>query len=175
MQRSLLAQRYAAAYLNIYGTQYTREHIQLIEQLLQYLNKHKKALFYLKLSCINPLVKKSILMNVFARYGLTDTVSTLLDLLIAHKRLFMIIEVLQSIVQTYKKRHAIITWVIKSPAVLQQTDLETIYQFLENKTGMRAEYTSIIDKNVLAGIRIQSGTLLWEYSARQQLKKLMAL
>jgi ATP synthase F1 delta subunit len=175
MQRSILASRYAVAHLNIFGKLYTREHVQLIEQLLHYFQAHKEALFYLKLSCIKPSVKKSILINICARYGLRDDFNELFDLLITHKRLFMIIDVLYALVRTYKERNAIVEWVVKSAIVLQPTDVGVIYQFLEKKTGMRAEYTSVIDKKLVAGIRVQSTTLLWEYSVRQQLKRIRAV
>lgn len=175
MQRSLLARRYAQAYLNIFGKQYTREHIKLVEDLIYFLRTHKEALFYLKLSCIKSSVKKNILSNTFARYGLKDNFDKLLDILIEHKRLFMIFDVLSSIVDEYKKRNTIGEWLIKSASPLQSQDLEIVYQFLEKKTGMRAEYTYKTDPSLIAGIRLQSSTLLWEHSASAQLKKIAAL
>lgn len=172
MHKSLLARRYACAFLNVYGRKYTREDIQHLEQLSRYFSEHKDALFYLKLSCIKPTIKKSILLNIFAHYTIKNYFDKLLDLLIMHNRLFMIIDVLYSIIQVYKERNHVIAWDIKSAIPLDTDDLKILYQFLESKTGMNAEYTFHVDKKLVAGIRIQSATLLWEHSVSQQLKRL---
>ena len=133
MQRSVLAQRYAAAYLNAFGVAYTREHVQRLEQLVQYFQLHKKALFYIKLSCITSSVKKTILLNICSRFGLKDHYGLLCDMLIRHKRLFMIVDVLSCIVHLYKKRQGIIEWVIQSALVLDIAEIEHVYHFLEKK------------------------------------------
>ena len=169
MQQSLLARRYAQAYLNIFGQKYTHEHSMLIAPLMYYMRTHKEALFYLKLSCIKSSVKKNILSKMFAAYGLKDDFDTLLDVLIKHKRLFMLSEVLYCIAQLYKKRNNIIEWTVKSASLMQPEDLEIVYHFLEKKTGMHAEYTYKTDPTLLAGIRLQSNTYLWQHSIRRQL------
>ena len=61
---------------------------------------------------------------------------------------------------------------ISSSHDITQQDLDAIERFLVNQTGLSIIYTYAIDKKLIAGIRLQSNTLLWECSINKQLTQI---
>ena len=53
---------------------------------------------------------------------------------------------------------------------LDKKELTTIQHFLEEKTKKTIIYNHKINKDLIAGIRLLSNTLLWEHSIAQQLR-----
>jgi len=55
---------------------------------------------------------------------------------------------------------------------IDNQNLETIKKFLAHKTEKKIISDYKIDKSIVAGIRLQSSTLLWEYSVYKQCETL---
>lgn len=70
----------------------------------------------------------------------------------------------------YREKHGILFCTLTSSHLLEEAEKEAAIQFVEQKTGKRFFYTSIVNERLIAGIRIEGETLLWEHSIAQHLR-----
>ena len=173
MQESVIPKKYATAFLNLYIEKLAPDFIKRLDKLIELMRGRHEALFYVKLSCIDDTIKKDILNKLFERFELEKEFRQLINVLAEHKRLFMMYQVLISMRQLYKQRKNIIECTITSSHTLSPQMLEHVQQFFEKKSGNKQVlYNSYKDKALIAGIRIQSDTFLWEHSIAKQLEAL---
>ena len=173
MQESVVAKKYAAAFLNVYMSYLKPNFIDRLDNLIKLMGQHREALFYIKLSCIPDTIKKEALNKLFEQFGLEKEFGYLINLLVEHKRLFMLYQVLEYMRELYKQRNGIIECTITYSHPVSREALEEIEAFYEKKSGnTKVIYKAYTDKNLIAGIRIQSDTYLWEHSIAKQLEAL---
>ncbi len=167
----LLAHRYAIAFLNVYQHSLTVPVIKRLAELIKFLESHKQSLFYVKVSSIPEIIKRDVLGQLFEQFELkTPAFFALLTTLAQHKRLFLSLPILHKIYQDYEKRMNISEFVVATATQLNQDQITTIQKFLEKQIQQAVDLTVTLDRSLIAGIRIQSDTLLWEHSIRKQLK-----
>lgn len=175
MYESILAKRYARAFLNVFSEKISFEDIQNIEKLADFFHLHRQAFFYIKLSCIKASIKQEILNKLFERFKLHGLLTPLLDLLIKHKRLALITMTLPIISTLYKADHAIVDWTINSSQQLSADQLTTLQKFIESKTDQDVHFNFHLDKNLIAGIKAYSKDMLLEHSVEETLRKITTL
>ncbi|MGC2310924.1 MAG: ATP synthase F1 subunit delta [Candidatus Babeliaceae bacterium] len=168
----VIARRYAQAFLNSFNKNIPHELVEKLNHLFLFLNQHKDALSYLKLSCVPSKIKKEMLEQVCEQYGLKDFLHPLITVLAEHKRLWLFVSVIQILRALYKEFLGIIEWSIRSFPVLTEPELQHIVQFIEQKTEKKAHYTYTSDEELIAGVRIQSDSYVWEHSVQQILRSL---
>lgn len=167
-----LAKRYATAYVNLFYAQLDVPIVERAEQAADFLMDNPSALLVLKLSTIPAHDQRACLEQLLIHYKLPDTLLRLVDLLIEQNRLALFPHILYQMSQLYKQRQGIMEYTIKSVHKLDTQALALIRGFLEKLSGKRIIATEKIDKSLIAGIRLQSDTTLWEYSIQQQLREL---
>ena len=91
-------------------------------------------------------------------------------MLINDKRAGLFDFVLKQITLLYKRRNKILSFTISTAHPLTQEAVESVKQFLERVTGCDIIYEYKIDKSLIAGMRLQSETLLWEHSVKKNLQ-----
>jgi len=170
--KEIIARKYANAFLNLYVDEISEENFNAIKKLEIFFENHKKAIYFLSLPNINDKEKEKLLSELFEKFGINTLLKPLIKLLFNHKRIFLIHQVLRDIRLLYKERKNIMRFTITSSHQLDNHDLETIKKFLVYKTGKKIISDYKIDKSIVAGIRLQSSTLLWEYSVYKQCETL---
>jgi len=170
--KKIVAQKYAKAFVNIYLDQISIDNFTNIKKLEAFFNTHKKFTYFLSIPNIKIVQKEKLLQELFEKFNLETLLSPLVHILAAQKRLFLIDIILKNIRLLYKKRNNIMMFNITSSHQLDKESLEIVKQFLAYKTGKKIMYQYAIDKELVAGIRLQSGTLLWEYSIDKQCEAL---
>jgi ATP synthase F1 delta subunit len=167
----ILAKKYAQAMINIHGQDWSLKQAQAFAQAAQFLKERRRTLFFLRLSSIEKDIKKEGLLMVCKQYALPKDTETLIDLLLAHKRSFLVHRVFDWLYQLYLRKHNILSCLFKSSHELSKTSVATAQQFLKKLTGCDIITTEIVDPSLIAGLRLQSNTILWEYSVAQHLKR----
>lgn len=167
-----IAYKYAIAFLNVYRDRLTFDDIKNIHEAAQFLSKHRRALFLLKVPIIKQQIKQEGLYAFCRRFGLIDEVHNLIKLLLKHKQAYLLADVLKAIVYWYQQQHHISNIMVTSSIVLPQSYRDAIVQFVDQRVMGIKQYRFEINPQLIAGIRIQSDTILWEISIDKRLREL---
>lgn len=77
-----------------------------------------------------------------------------------------------AIYQTYIAQQSTELFTIESSHQLTDEQKKLIEKFLSKKIGKKIRATAVINPALIAGLRLQSATRVWEYSVRKQLQAL---
>lgn len=166
-----IVRKYAHAYNNIFGHELAYEHIENIEKAASFLRMHSRALFLLKVPLIPYDVKKKGLADFINRFALPNSFLLLIELLLKDKRAGLLADVLEQIKDIYIEEHAVHHFTVTSAVALDEQQKADIKTFLADMVQGTIIYTYGVDKNLIAGIRLQSENLLWERSIDKQLRE----
>lgn len=86
----------------------------------------------------------------------------------------MFIDVVEQIMLAYREHKGLLEVTCRTAVPLTDEQVAAIHEFLHEKTGKKIILIMVIDSSLLAGIRLQSETFLWEYSIGRQLQALRA-
>lgn len=164
-----VARNYAIAFLNSFIDDISLDDFQAIRAFLRFLKEHKKMLSMLNVPGLSAETKVHALQKILEGLSAPESLTRLMVVLVEHKRTFLIRDVVAHIVSLYKRRKKIALFTITSSHRLLDDELQSIQDFLAQKTGETILYDYAIDKDLIAGICCQSETLLWEHSMRKQL------
>jgi len=170
-----LARRYAKAFTNVFFSQLSLPDVEHIFQAADYLASRRRTRFFLRLPAIDISIKKQVLDLVCKRFSLPLPVEQIIDLLLMHKRPYLLHQVLFHIAELYYDRQNILTFTITSSHPLAPESIEVIQNFLARKTGCTILYTHKVDKKLIAGIRLKSEVFVWEYSIHKHLRRVKQL
>jgi len=170
--KQIIARKYAKAFLNIYLDKITLNDFNSIKNLAAFFSTHKTSLYFLSIPSINATTKQGAINELLKKFNLYQLFEPLIRTLITAKRTFLIYDILREIIVLYKQRKNIIMFNIISSHRLENSDLKIIEKFLAIKTNKKIMSKSTINKELVAGIRLQSNTLLWEYSIYKQCETL---
>jgi F-type H+-transporting ATPase subunit delta len=165
-----IAKKYAQAFLNVFEQTISPADFDQLCLLGQFLNAHKRALFFLGLPHIPLDEKVRTVTAMINRYKLPVSLSKLFTLLIEDGRSLLMGEVMNQVCEEYRIRNNIQTFAITSSHTLKQEELADIKSLLEHATKTKVVYSYKLDKKLVAGLRLQSATSLWEYSIEKQLR-----
>lgn len=172
LHEALLARRYAQAYADYLGDQFSPHDYTAYQRMYNFLFHHKQALFYLQLETIRDELKTGTIKRIAQRHGITN-LDKLIDLLQKQRRLAMIGKVLRALIDEYRQRAGLVAWTIASSCKLSAEQEKSIITFLGQTTDKKIEAHFKIDPTLIAGLSMHSATLRWEYSVRKQLQKIM--
>ena len=172
MSRKNVVRNYSIAFLNSCIDEISIDDFLVMRNVRTLLQENRQMLYALDFPGVTLEQKVDVLDEVLEKFALPSCLGDLFALLIKHKRTALICPVLAQVCSLYKKRKKILFFRITSAHSLQEDELETIQQFLANKTEKTVLYEWALDKNLIAGIRCQSETLVWEHSVRKQLDDL---
>lgn len=174
VQEAPIARRYAQAFLNVFIDAISLDDCSHIEMAAHFLTKHRQALFFLTLPHIEFSTKVSLLERLMKSLSVDPSINKLIKLLIRDKRLFLLPEVFEQISLLYREEKNIKLFMVMSSHTLEEKALRVVQRFLATKIGCDIVYTYKENRDLIAGIRLQSDTLLWEYSIRKQLMMMQA-
>lgn len=169
---TLLAKKYATAFLNIYLSKISLDDYHAIKSAADYFAHHYCFFFLLNTPTIPTTTKRTTLIKLFDELRLPSALQPLIELILKHHRLFLIPALFKQLTMVYENRKKIIPFTFFSSHVLTKKELETLSTFLEKKINRTVMYKQVYNKKLIAGVRMQSDIFLWEYSIAKQLKAL---
>lgn len=164
-----LAKKYALAFYDLYKKKITSSLVTRCQALASLLQEKKQLLSLLTLPVVSDDVQKTLLQALIKKAALPSFFSGLIDLLIEQKRIALLPAIFDELVQVYYDDNHIMLFAISSSHTLSQSQLKVLKQFLAVRTGDDIIYTYSVDPKLIAGVRMQSNTLLWEYSIKKSL------
>lgn len=171
-KETFVARKYARAYLNVFGNDFTIEQFQAFEALGTFLSQHQRVLFFLQLRHIDDQKKQVILQDIVTKLKIPASFMHLVNLLLKDKRASLLEEVVNQVANLYKELNHVIPIAITTSHELNETSCAIIRNFIAQKTSCIVLAHKTVDPTLIAGLRIQSDTLLWEYSVRKQLQQI---
>jgi len=167
--RTTLARKYANAFLNCFIEDINLDEFYALCALELFLKSNQKILYFLSLSHIDSDIKKDFLHTLFEQFKVIAACNALARILIDNKRGQLLCGVLKQVIMIYRQRKKIVSFVIATSHHVPADQIAVIQQFLAHQIGCDIIYECVVDKKLIAGIRVQSDTLLWEYSIGKQL------
>ncbi len=175
MNYTVVAKKYAQAFISVFGKELTYADIVTIESAQKFLSTHRRTLFFLQLSQFNAATKSSMIEDLLGYFSLPHQFLKLFLLLLQHNRSFYIPSVLFFVAQLYKERMNIVSFSVMSSHHLNEKQREQIKYFLGRSTGKSITCSYVIKKSLIAGIAMRSVDYMWEYSVSKQLLCLRSL
>lgn len=173
MQNLFIAKRYAQAFLHVFGLQ--SADISKIKEAIHFLENHHEIFSLLKVPLLSSTIKlKTLNDSIIDRFALPSSLKKLIELLILHKRSYLIKDVLNQIEVLYQNQQKIETFTITSAVPLEKKDLTILEHYLARQINKSIVYETKTDSDLIGGIRMQSPEYLWEYSMRKQLAAIQA-
>lgn len=169
----ILARRYAQAYLHLFGAQITDHTIVQLKAFVAWYLRHAHGFSYLDLASFSAQAKIQLVMRSAARFELQQ-LEKLVTLLAQQNRLGLLVPVLQTIIALYQHEHHRTDVVLTSAHQLTDAEQRKLQQFFEQKTGQHSTIVAKLDPRLIAGVRLQSDTFLWEHSVAKQLRAVRA-
>lgn len=164
-----LARKYAQAFLNCFVTQIDQDGFDSLCELESFFRMNKKVIYFLSLASIDMQTKEKFMHKFFKQFGVEQWCDQLVHTLLINKRGQLLYLVLKQIIILYRVYHNIALFHIVSSHALSEEDIAIVQQFLAQVSSCDIIYEYTVDKRLIAGIRLQSDTLLWEYSIDKQL------
>lgn len=165
-----VAQRYARAFLNVFGSELSVQEIANIKEAAIYFLQHQHACFLMDLSLLPQKEKEKAIDTICKRFALPAFCKKLCMLLIEHQRAFLLVGVFAYIVEEYFKDTSTHFFVVSTTTDLNDSEKQTVESFLERhiEGSVSCEYKR--DKTLIAGMRIYSHNLLWDNSVKGRLR-----
>ena len=167
-----VSRNYAIAFLNSFENEISSEDFLKIREVRQLWQENKKVFYFLNLPGFDMEKKLGSIQEILKKMTAPDSLKELIFLLIRHGRASLIATVLDKVCSLYKERKNILFFTITSSHDISKEQLSLVQQFLAHKTGKTILYDWSIDKSLIAGMRCESETLVWEHSISRQLDDL---
>ncbi len=170
-----LAKKYARACINLFVDQIDRSFIEQLDALSAYLYTHRALLFYVQRSALDGDRTKKKVYEMMDAFEGGRLLRPLVDLLIAHKRIFLLPSVMQHLSRLALEKKNIMKFTIESAPALSSQEREVVHEFLTDATGKQIISRTVTNKDLIAGVRVYSATLGFEQSIRKQLRALKSV
>lgn len=166
----VVSKKYAQAFLNSYTSIISYDDIKHIEQIGSAIKHNKLMTALLKVPSMEDKELQSMIVERIKNFGFPASMNKVVDLLAQTQRLFLLPAICHWIAVYFRERQRIIQFLVTSSQPLSNIDKEVVGQFLKNNTQSFIESLYQIDRELIAGLRMQSETYLWEKSIAQKLR-----
>ncbi len=170
--QTMLARKYAQACINIFLDQINDQDCQNIKQAKQFLRVNHKIILLLGVPSLDFAEKKQALDLFADHFELPEVIKKLLFQLLKDNRTELMHEVLRALYRLYNESKKIMAFEITSSHQISDHDIGIIECFLAHTTKRVIIYEYKVNSQLIAGIRMQSDTFLWEHSIRKHLRKI---
>lgn len=167
-----IAKKYAIAYLNVYQNTLNHKDVEAIFTAFSFFKKNHNFMHILSVVTIEKGEMATIFENLIEYFCLPGSLYKLMVLLVKQKRVGYLPDVFQDIYALYKLRNNIIELEIKTADTIDLHAAQTFETFFSQQSGYKIESKIAVDKDLIAGVRLQSDFFLWEYSIASRLKTL---
>ena len=171
IHEQMVARKYARAFLKVFSAQIKKDDFARLESISAILERKKGLVLFLRLGIIPPAIKAETVIQLLHENHLFFPWDILIHALLKHKRIVILTLVFAYIKRFYFEMIDTLIWHVSSSVPLDLESQKTIEEFLIAKTNKKSECSYHIDKKLIAGVRMQTDTLLWEYSIAKKLRK----
>lgn len=161
-QSDLLASRYARALFEYVKPPFEEQTLFKLEALASFLKQYQ-----LRLVGIDRLTLERI-VNLYKLEKIK--LNLILMLLEKRKALPLFRSVITVFLTLYKEYHTSMVCVLRSSHLLTDEQKNTFISCIERLSGKRIFYSFVHDRSLIAGIRIESETMVWEHSISRKLR-----
>lgn len=116
--------------------------------------------------------KAQVIRDVLARSGFTDKTSRFILLLLDHKRLDLLGDVLETLPVLWNERRGVATFEVSSVVTLAEAQKRRLKAELERLEGGPVFLRYSIDPGLVAGFSLQRGNVIYDASLRGHLAKI---
>jgi F-type H+-transporting ATPase subunit delta len=116
--------------------------------------------------------KAQVIRDVLARSGFADKTSRFILLLLDHKRLDLLDDVLETLPVLWNERRGVATFEVSSVVTLAEGQKRRLQAELERLEGRPVFLRYSIDPELVAGFSLQKGNVIYDASLRGQLAKI---
>jgi len=113
--------------------------------------------------------KEKLLGALLRRYPVDPVSSNFLRVLLEHNRLRYFPQIWEGFLKALNQRNGIVSVQVTAAAPLSEAELESLKQKLSGITGRRIDMQLRIDQNLLGGVVVQIGSMIFDGSIRTQL------
>lgn len=166
----LITKKYATAFLNVFSDQITGANLEGWIKLKNFLSKNKFFYIYLRIPTISYLTKQKALIRVAQALNLQKPMIKIMFVLLDHGRIEMLDNVLKNIIILYRQKINTKLFKVTSPYDLNNSEQLVVQEFIKSIASCNVDAEFVVDKKLIAGLRIQSSTFLWERSVAKQLR-----
>lgn len=167
-----VSKKYALAYINVFKHDLDGSILDKLKVAYEFLSKNTNMLFLLSSYETTFEEKQKIATTFVDFFSFPRSMHKLIDLLLEKKNICLLADILRDAYCCYKKDNNIEDVTICSSAPLSEEDQETLGQFFVGLSDKKYRINIEQDADLVAGIRMQSDTLLWEHSVAKKMKKL---
>ena len=167
---TVIANKYAISFLNLFFFQISDELIEKLIKLEKFLKKNRLFYIYLRIPSLSYLIKQKALNRLCHAFELDKPIARLIFLLLDQGRIEILDKVLGKIVVFYRRRKNIELFNVISSHPLSDDEKMKVTKFIKHVSSGEILANFIEDKNLIAGLRIQSSSFLWERSIAKQLR-----
>jgi len=170
--QAVIARKYAKAYMRVFGPELALSDYKVLDQLYGFMGQNRRIPFFLALHSIDAAIKMRELQKLFEKFEAPESLNRLVKVLLADDRCGLLVQVIKQVILLYEQQRGLESFVVASSHELDEKEVVEIQQFLEETTGLDILCNYKIDKALIAGLRLQSDTHLWEYSVRKHLQRM---
>lgn len=172
LDEKFISLKYANAFYELFSNDLSESQISLLDEFSDLLSEHKNILMYMKLGLIEANESMAELKLLFKNYRLSENFNRLIDLLFKDNRITLLPEILKSIVDLYNKDHNIMVTVLESSQELTDSQKNIFKDFFARVTEKNIKLKEIINKDLIAGVKLYSTTKAWEFNVLRQIESL---
>lgn len=168
--------RYAQAYYNLHSDLFNAQIIQGLTRCSIALNKEKPYLHILNTTLKQYISAKiEITYSFVQNYGVTLPLTSLFTLLLTNEHFNLLPDIFLRCIQLYEETNGIMRFNISSAQPLSEQQKATCIQFLQHKTKHQIDAEFNLNQDLIAGIKAQSSTYLYENSIRKKIETIKRL
>ena len=170
--KSEFSKKYAQAYFNVYSESVEPSSIQALQNAAHFLSHSKQILFLLGYGTLGSQEVKRCIQLFIQKFELPQTIEKICMLLLEHNRIFLLGLVLHDICCIYKQEHNEIDVTLSTAHELLPEQIVELTKFFTAYSKGNVAMEVVQDTSLIAGIRMQSETWLWEDSVAKKLRAL---
>lgn len=173
--QSMLALRYAQAFLNVYASTINHDDFLNMVALYNHLLQDDQTLIILSSYKLSEAATETSVDMLIKKFKLVPAFKNLLRILLEKKRIMLFLDVLKFIIWQYQLKQQVLYFEIESAGHLEQSSLQTIKNFLKKLSGNDIIYTYKVNESLIAGVRAKNAYFLWEDSIKSRLQRIKLL
>ena len=167
--RLSLAHRYAQAVWRMSGESFVVADFWTIRSAILFLKRRSAILSYLSLG---NFAERQRINQLFVKHlGLKDPILDLLLLLQTHKRVALLPDILASLCDLLLSKNQKQFFIFESYPQLKEAQAEYLAKELQHLTGVEILYESYEKPSLIAGLRLQSRSCLYDNSISVRLRR----
>lgn len=169
---SAVSKKYAQAYIKEYQDTLGIDEVKNFKVVIQFFRQHHNFLSIMSILVGKEDGFENLLHELQSHFLLPKSIKKLISVLVEHKKLHILAQVLQDIYCLYMLNNNLLEVTITTAEPLEEEQKQRFEEFFKKLSGKNIMSNVILDESLIAGIRMQSDLFLWEYSIKSRIAKI---